>query len=175
MLKPSGKPYSKSQRNRIKAAQRKLAEALERAAQALPALEAVRDEWKHPSMRIRPNEQPFRVAPEPPPPPRERIVITRRASCMMKSTGEYDPRLHRIEGEPDERPPPPKPPKPATPSFDVGERHLMRERMPPPHGGASSADSPMHHLGIWEAFNPNRKTHCVPYSPPAYSTLIPER
>jgi hypothetical protein len=168
------RPYSPGHARRLRAAARKIAEAVQRVADAAPAIEAARAEWRHPSQRGRPNEQP--TPPRAEPPPAQRITISRRASCIMKSEGLYNPALHRIEGEPDV-PPPPEPPKPSPLAFDVGEKHLLfrRTRMRPPHGGASSADSPRHHLGIWEEFDPSRKTHCVPYSPPACSTLILER
>jgi hypothetical protein len=68
------RPYSPGHARRLRAAARKVAEAAQSVADALPTTEDARDQWKHPSMRGRLNEQPTPPRAEPPP-PRERIVI----------------------------------------------------------------------------------------------------
>jgi hypothetical protein len=156
--------YSKSQRNRIKAAARKVAEAMERVAEAATATESYRDEWKAPGMRAP------RI--EPASGPDTRKVISRQHSCGLKCAGEWNPTLYRIEGD-DTPPPPPPAPQPQPSSFE-GERVLVfrRKRVPPPPGSASSVDSPFHRQGIWEPFDERNTQH---REPPAATQLFNER
>jgi hypothetical protein len=74
--------YSKTHARRLRAAARKVAEAMERVAEA--TTESYRDDWLHPSMRKKPAvdvESPPASRVETTPGPDLRTVVSQRHSC----------------------------------------------------------------------------------------------